>query len=435
MSAPIQVTVPFENVNDPTAKIVDWKVASGGKVKAGDSIVELETTKTTFPVLAPADGYVEYNLPQGEEVPVGDNLFRIHADEASAKAGVPPAPKSTAPIAEAATASGAAPLISKKAQDLMTANGLDASHFTGLSSVKESDVRDKLAALGKGTSAPAAASTTSAPSASPKLAAPKPPEEPGVLVQLTRAKQMENRELLAASREVLKSSVYFMCPAAGLTDACARQNPPVQRLVVILSELAKLLKKYPAMNAYLAEGGAYHYQHVNLGFAVDMGRGLKVLVVHEAETLNFSALAERVEDLLVKYTTDTLTVRDLTGSTFTITDLAGVGVFTFEPLINVRQAAILGIGAETTVAGAGGFMLSCAFDHRLNSGKQVAEFLGELSARLTGHAASLKAALPAEPLCCSRCLQTVDELRALSAFLVTSVEPPGYICNNCLSGH
>lgn len=435
MSEPIQVTVPFENVNDPTAKIVDWKVTRGSKVKAGDSVVELETTKTTFPVLAPAEGYVEYNLAQGEEVPVGDNLFRIHLDEASARAGSPPATRPAISVTETAMPGGAAPLISKRAQDLMNANGLEASHFAGMSSVKESDVREKLAALGQAASAPAAAPNPPVTSIQPKPAAPRPPDEPGELVPLARAKQVENRELVAASREVLKSTVYFMCPAAGLTDACARQNPPVQRLVIILFELVKLLKKYPAMNAYLAEGGVYHYKHVNPGFAVDMGRGLKVLVVREAETLNFSALAERVEDLLVKYATDTLAVKDLTGSTFTITDLAAAGVFTFEPLINVRQAAILGIGAEAAFGGAGGFMLSCAFDHRLTGGKQVAEFLGELSARLAGHAASLKAALPVEPLCCSRCLQTVDQLRALSAFLVTSVEPPGYICNNCLSGY
>src|SRR5215207_8322288 len=99
----------------------------------------------------------------------------------------------------------------------------------------------------------------------------------------------------------------------------------------------------------------------------------------------------RIYDLLAKYSTNTLAVADVTGSTFTVTDLGYEGVFTFEPLINSRQAAILGLGAETVKPGGigGGFMLSCSFDHRLIGGKQVAEFMRDLSARLVGHAESL----------------------------------------------
>jgi hypothetical protein len=77
--------------------------------------------------------------------------------------------------------------------------------------------------------------------------------------------------------------------------------------------------------------------------------------------------------------------------------------------------------------------LSCAFDHRVNSGRFVAEFLAELSTRLVGHAASLQAG--SEPPFCSRCLQTVNELRAIQAFLIPSTEPPGYLCSHCLLGH
>jgi len=432
MSEPIQVKVPFENVNDPTAKIVDWKIASGSQVKEGDIVVELETTKTTFPVTAPANGFVEYQFPLGEEVPVGNDLFRIHADEASAKAARVISEKPAAvPATAAPVAATGTPMISKKAQELMAANGLTASDFAGTSVVKESDVRERLAAATKSAIQPA-------PVKSPEVSvSKKPTDEPGKLIPLERAKQVENRELSQVNHDVLKSTVYYLCPAGGFQDACAKQNPPAQRLVIILFELVKLLKKFPSLNAFYTDGSTFVYDHIHIGFAVDMGHGLKVLVVREAEKLSFAEFADKVEDLLVKYATGGLAVKEITGSTFTVTDLAQTGVFAFEPLINSRQAAIIGIGAETKLAGTtgGGFMLSCAFDHRITTGRVVAEFLAELSVRIVGHADSLKRAIPAEPLCCSRCLQTVDDLKAVQAFLIPSAEPPGYLCSLCLSGH
>ena len=244
---------------------------------------------------------------------------------------------------------------------------------------------------------------------------------------------MENRELLSADRAALKSTLFYFCPAAGLADACARQSPPVLRLVVILFEAVKLLKQYRRLNACFTEDNALLYRHVHIGFAVDMGRGLKVLAIRKAEELSFPELAERFELLLAKYATDSLAVADIAGSTFTVTDLAQEGVFAFTPLLNSRQAAILGVGAED--AKGEGFMLSCAFDHRLTGGKQVAEFLRDLSSRVAFQAASLGAtSAKSAALYCARCLQTVEDLRAIRAFLLPSAEPPGYLCTNCLAG-
>lgn len=431
MSEPVRVKVPFENVNDPTAKIVDWKFPSESKVKEGDIIVELETTKTTFPVTAPTSGFIEYNLPVGEEVPVGGDLFRIHANELAAKTAAPKSANPQGiPAETVSTPASGVPMISKRAQELMAANGLDHSVFKGMSLVKESDVREKLASLAKSFPQPA---STGGPEAAVSK---KIIDELGQLIPLERAKQVENRELSQVNHELLKSTVHYFCPAGGLQDACNRQHPPVQRLVVVLFELVKLLKKFPPLNAFYSDGSMFVYGRVHIGFAVDMGHGLKVLVVRDSESLNFAEFTDKVEELLVKYATDSLAVKEITGSTFTVTDLAQTGVFAFEPLINSRQAAILGIGAETKLFGSdsNGFMLSCAFDHRLTTGRVVAEFLAEFSSRMFAHTASLKAAAPPEPLCCSRCLQTVDELRAIQAFLVPSAEPPGYLCSHCLSG-
>jgi pyruvate/2-oxoglutarate dehydrogenase complex dihydrolipoamide acyltransferase (E2) component len=427
MTEPFEVKVPFENVNDVTAKILSWKVPSGSAVKTGDVIAELENSKASFEVTAPKAGVVEYSQPVGEEVPVGETLCRIFA-EGSVRA---PAPV-VRPAAEQSTP-GNTVGFSKKAKDLAYELGIDPAAFAGMTFVKEADVRQKAAELGKLAKAPAAPVKQEVPT-SPTAAG---PDQAGERVPLERAKRLENKELLAADRAVLKSTLYYFCPAAGLQEGCAKAVPPVPRLAIVLFETVKLLQKYPLLNGYFLEDAAFKYRDVNIGFAVDMGHGLKVLVVHGAEKLLFAELTATLDDLLVKYSTNSLAVADVTGSTFTITDLGYEGVFTFEPLINSRQAAILGLGAETANPSAtgGGFMLSCSFDHRLIGGKQVAEFMRDLSARLVGHAESLGKAARENSLCCSRCMQSVADLRRVKAFLMPSAEPAGYICSICLAGH
>lgn len=450
MSSFLEIKVPVENVNDLTAKLLVWKISSGATVKTGDVLAELETTKATFEVTATGAGVIEYTWAIGSEVPVGETLCRIHSEgfakapEAPAKPAEPVAPKPApvvakppVPAASHPVPSAARTVFSESAQALLAQSGLDASAFEGMGFVKEIDVRQKLPDLGKGARpVPANSSKPASPALAIPAAEPvRLPDEEGERVPLERAKLYENRELLAADRAVLKSTIFHLCPAAGLQESCARQTPPLQRFVVILHETAQLLKKFRQLNACLVEDAMFLYRHIHLGFAVDMGRGLKVLVIRHAESLGFAELAARLDELLVRYTTNTLQIADVTGSTFTITDLAQDGVFTFDPVINKNQAAILGIGADlSSASGALGFMLSCAFDHRLLAGRQVAEFLRDLSTRLAAHAQSLRDRTPVAGPCCSRCLQTAEDLRKFGHMLIPSVEPAGHVCSICFSG-
>lgn len=453
MSAAVEVKVPFENVNDPTARLVAWKVASGTAVKEGDEVAELENSKATFPVTAPVAGVVWHRHAEGDEIPVGAILFVVGGDGTEPKipdqAPLLPTPSPTLPATPAAEA-----MFSRRARELLNALGLDAALFRGMTQVRESDVLNRARGLGK--PIPDALKKAENRPASPpspggegrgegELSLPKGglslsnavgTMEDGEMVPLDRAKQVENRELAAMDRSAVKSTIFCLCPAAGLQQACARQSPPTQRLAVALFETSRLLRKYRSLNACFTEAGMFVYRKINLGFAVDLGRGLKVLVIRDADALTFEQLASRFQELLVKYSTGSLAVADVTGSTFTLTDLGAEGAFAFVPVINAHQAAIVGLGAELRDRAGlpGGFMLSCTFDHRLVAGKLVAEFLGELSARLAAHAESLAKSGADAALCCSRCLQTVEQLRRLRAFLLPSVEPPGYICTNCLTG-
>ncbi len=437
MRPSIPVPIPCENVNDLTAKVLVWKFSAGTRVKKGDLIVELENSKTTFHLEAPAEGVLDYARAEGDEVPVGETLFHIHPDGLPAKTAPAPTPTATPPPAKAAAASPApaaanppatGPIFSKKAKELLGELGLDPSMFAGMAMVRESDVLKKA-----GERAPAAA----APSAPTPKIAPTQPDLAGEMIPLERAKLIENRELLSVERSVLRTTLFYQCPAAGFSETCARPVPPVPRLAVVLYETAQLLKQHRHLNACYRDDAIFAYDHVNLGFAVDLGRGLKVLVLRRAQELSFAELSSRFDDLLVKYATNTLGVTEVSGSTFTVTDLAQEGVHAFSPLINSQQAAILAVGAESQgPAGiSNGFLLGCSFDHRLTGGRQVAAFLRELSGRIEAHADSLRQSDSAgDSRHCARCFQSTAELRVIRAFLLPSMEPPGYICSNCLAG-
>ncbi|MDB6121120.1 MAG: hypothetical protein JWQ71_113 [Pedosphaera sp.] len=440
-----EVKIPVENVNDLTAKVITWRVANGSTVKKGQALGELETSKATFEVPAPCDGVVEYSWSEGSEVPIGEILCRIASESESplpvSSSGPPTSNEGKQKLAVSQTSANpdadsvSSPIFSKKAEKLIAQAGLSLDLFKGMGLVKASDVQEKLPGYVRplAVRSPAQATVVEETNKAPSQIN----EDEVEIVSLPRAKLFENRELLAAARTMLKSSISLFCPAVGLETVCKQQTPPVGRLPLILYETAKLLKQFRHLNAFFADDRALLYRHVHLGFAVDMGRGLKVLVISSADQLSFSQLAAEFDELLIKYATDTLQISNVTGSTFTVTDLTQEGVFTFDPLINNRQAAILGIGGE--IAGSNsftaGFMLNCAFDHRLIGGKQVAEFLRELSNRLVAHRKSFNIG-PAEgnPLSCSRCLQTVGELSKFGAMLVRSVEPEGYLCSNCIRG-
>jgi 2-oxoglutarate dehydrogenase E2 component (dihydrolipoamide succinyltransferase) len=238
---------------------------------------------------------------------------------------------------------------------------------------------------------------------------------------------------LAAERAVLRSTLHRRCRAGDLGAAAARRDPPVSRLALVLFELAQALRVHRRLNATLRDTAIGLYREINLGFAVDMGRGLKVLVVPQADRLTLEQVHDVTEDLLVKYATDTLAVADVTGSTFTVTDLSAEGVEAFAPLLNREQAAILGLGTDGEEAGA--LTLSCAFDHRILGGREVAVFLRELATRLEAQAPrkGVERRTEEEPLC-AWCLRGPVDLRPLRAALIPSVEPAGYVCSICFNG-
>jgi pyruvate/2-oxoglutarate dehydrogenase complex dihydrolipoamide acyltransferase (E2) component len=210
---------------------------------------------------------------------------------------------------------------------------------------------------------------------------------------------------------------------------------------LLVYEVARLLRRYPILNAFCDVDSACLYEHVNVGVAVDSGQNLRVPVIHRADAKGLDAIAQDVQEKLLAYVEDRLTPEQVTGGTFTIADLSGEGVFLNHPLLNQDQSAILGVGSGRVWDDVDILNFTLAYDHRLTEGVTAMGFLRDLEHRLIGHYEALRqitgdASAGSEPAC-QRCFRGVAELERRNHFLVQTVGRDGHtspICSSCLQG-
>jgi 2-oxoglutarate dehydrogenase E2 component (dihydrolipoamide succinyltransferase) len=217
-----------------------------------------------------------------------------------------------------------------------------------------------------------------------KRATAKPAPHGAAPFELSPAKIIENKTLTRVREQAVPSTVATAV-RGDLLEARLRQEAAehgaVSALELALHETARLLPDWPELNGFYADGKAWRHESVAIGFAVNLGRSLRVPIVKDAHRLALREIARAVRELTLRYMRDELSIDDLTGGTFTITDLSGEGVVHFVPMLNERQSAILGLCAARSD---GSRDLVLTFDHRLSDGMRAARFLAALRTRLEG---------------------------------------------------
>jgi pyruvate dehydrogenase E2 component (dihydrolipoamide acetyltransferase) len=463
MSVGLPILLERDNVNDDAVILTKWFVKNGERVEEGMLIAEVETSKANVEVTAPKSGYLKWEFEEKADVPYEAPLGWIFevplaADELAAANGarhassVSPVPEyevEAAPVAT--TAVQASPVqaavfaassaygqqFSRQARELMREHNLSEDRFAGLALVRADDVlgslnlsplrtdRDK---SGNDATKAVVAAAPARPMEAPKM--------PATEVQLSRMKRSEGQNLAAGTNNAIPSLVSVTCLTRGLR-AALQANPIVAGNVgaVIVYEAARLLRKYPAFNATYRPGKMMQYEQVNIGYAMDDGQGLKVAVIEDADTKSLAEITEELRTLVLAYLDNKLTQAQVTGGTFTISDLSGLGVSSFVPLISEGQGAILGVGGEQFLPGSkdGCYTLSLAFDHQLSEGRTAALFLNDLKDRLVHYEASMSSVVKEDPSC-ARCGRKASELPDAKSFMVQSVVPAGHLCNLCVAG-
>ena len=353
------VIIPQDNVNDESVTLLSWFIKNGEKVIQGQMIAEIETSKAVMEIEAPATGILEYSIEPGSDIDVGAMLCSIRGGESvSSIADAPSSTElSTVPSTNkenneegsetSAPPEGGKPThFTKKAQALIEERNLQPNRFAGRGLVRTKDIFVELGER----SSPQAQSRTSVQEKLFSRLIDSPTPSMGIpfrAEKLSKSKRTEIEYLSSGYQNALPSVITVATPTKGLRSA-VDQNAHIEATTtaIIIFEVARLLHQYPWFNAFYQNGHVNFYEEVNVGFAIDGDFGLKVPVIHAADTKSIAEITNEMQELMVAYLENSLSMTHLQGGTCTVTDLSGEGVFAFHPLLNQGQSAILGVGGE-----------------------------------------------------------------------------------------
>jgi pyruvate dehydrogenase E2 component (dihydrolipoamide acetyltransferase) len=411
----VAVEVPKLGNTVEECLIAHWRKHAGEAVSAGEVVAEIETDKATFEVTAPVAGTVlETFFGEGTLVPVFTNLFVIGEPgedgaafrPASAAAAVPetgkvaatapaaavPEPAAAAPVPAAPAAAGA---LSPRARRFAAEHGGDGLALPAGSGpggrVLEEDLRrqyyssPRVSAVarqrlregaevqgpGSGVAGMILAADVGAPAAR--------------ISSLREKIARRMRESLAATAQY---TLHASADAGGLLLLRAKVKASKGLPDININDLVtwctvQALVQVPELNAEFIDGRIHPHQAVHIGFACDTPRGLMVPVVKDAERLTAGELSTRMKELTAQAVGGTLGVDDMTGGTFTVSNLGGLGIESFTPLLNPPQVAILGVDAiqlkavrrEGRIEFIDSIGLSITLDHQVIDGAPGARFL------------------------------------------------------------
>ena len=432
-----QIKVPLLSVNDTSLTVVEVLFPYGAMVKKGDIIMVFETSKTTHDVEAEVEGYVEYLCKSDCDYAVNFVVANIYSLATEVPEQVNTGLKSGKIIAAITAQNIPAKIVwqgetlfSNAALELMENKGIDRKVFAGKDLISLEDVNVFLGI--ENIPFPENVATLTANSTLPKITV---DTEKVTLVKLSSNKKTEIAYLSAVQSFGLTSTINAWIETEGIFVHINQSMQVLKNslLPVILYEAARLLKKYKALNAYFTGDAIAYYKQVNIGFAIDINKGLKVLKIADTNELEIEEIESEILLLSDKYIDDKLQLQHLTDISFTVTDLSGEGVAFFKPLVNAQNSAILGISSIDKKLNR--CMLSLTFDHRVTEGKLAAQFLSELTDRLGSYQSKYYPLLNQEINCfkCFKLLQ--DDISNVGfAKCITPKGEEGYICQSCLKG-
>lgn len=372
MKMPKTLTMPKIGVNMTEALIVEWLVKEGDAVKEGDHILDAETDKAIQEIRSTMSGVVARILvPVGVKALCQDPIALLlepgeKADPAAAAApGAKPAPRGQA-TAPAPGRVRISPLARKMAIGL----GID---WRSLAPSRPGGRIVKADVL--------AASKGPRPASGDAAAA-----SPGGTIPYAGIRRVIGERMAdSAARPTVALSLHA---DAGRLVAW-REELRAGGLEAGFGELlvmvvAKALREHPALNSTLSEDGIHLLPDINVGVAVDTDRGLCVPVIRNADTKGLAAIREEYRGKVEAARAGRASVEDLTGGSFTVTNLGMYGIEGFVPIINPPECCILGVGSitrEPVVRDDGGIeaahrmQLTLVFDHRIVDGAPAARFL------------------------------------------------------------
>ncbi|OIN48460.1 2-oxoglutarate dehydrogenase complex dihydrolipoyllysine-residue succinyltransferase [Pseudomonas costantinii] len=388
----IEIKAPSfpESVADGT--VATWHKKPGEAVKRDDLIVDIETDKVVLEVLAEADGVLGAIVAEeGATVLSNQVLGSIEEGGAATAAPAAAAPAAASAPAAAPAAGGEDPIAAPAARQLAEENGINLASIKGTGKDGRVTKEDVVAAVEAKKNAPAAAPAKAAApaAAAPVFAAGDRTEKrvPMTRVRATVAKRLveaqSNMAMLTTFNEVDMTEV--MALRSKYKDLFEKSHNGVRLgfMSFFVKAATEALKRYPAVNASIDGTDIVYHGYADVGVAVSSDRGLVVPVLRNAELMSLAEIEGGIAGFGKKARDGKLTIDEMTGGTFTITNGGTFGSMMSTPIVNPPQAAILGmhnilqrpmaINGQVVIRPM--MYLALSYDHRLIDGKEAVTFL------------------------------------------------------------
>jgi 2-oxoglutarate dehydrogenase E2 component (dihydrolipoamide succinyltransferase) len=407
MSVEIRVPQLPESVADAT--LVAWRKQPGEAVSRDENIADLETDKVVLEVPAPIGGVLrEIKVQTGASVKSGE-LLAVIEEGATAPATATPPPTAKAPPAAAAPLAGNGKAAVAAASSTATPPAGSATPRTSPAArrvIEENNLApSSIAGSGPGgrvTKSDARAAATAA-SAAPPVPAATPPAPPGPLSALARSGRAEQRvpmtrlrsriaeRLLQAQSTQALLTTFNEVDLSAVQELRARYKDSFENkhgvklgfMSFFIKASVEALKRFPMVNASVDNNDIIYHEYFDIGVAVSTERGLMVPVLRDADAMSFAEVEKGIANYAARARTGAITLEDLTGGTFSITNGGIFGSLMSTPIVNAPQSAILGmhkiqerpIAMNGQVAIRPMMYLAVTYDHRIIDGREAVQFL------------------------------------------------------------
>jgi 2-oxoglutarate dehydrogenase E2 component (dihydrolipoamide succinyltransferase) len=415
---PIEIKVPSVGESVTEGRIARWLKPDGATVQRDETVCELETDKATADVPAPATGVLHHGAREGDTVAIGAVIGSV--DPAGAATTRPPTANGpTAPVAPTRPAEAPRPptLPEKRVPVLMPAarraseeEGIDPATLTGSGRGGRILKEDVLAAKRPGEPgapetgvAPAPARTPVQAPVADALSAPQistpvanVPGSPKTSQRETRVRMSGIRQriaerLIQSQQTTATLTTFNECEMSAIMALREKFKDKFKEkhsvglgfMSFFVKAAVEALKAFPMANARIDGADIVQQHFYDVGVAVSTERGLMVPIIRDADQMSFAGIEKKIGELAVKARDGKITVTDLQGGTFTITNGGVFGSLLSTPILNPPQAAILGMHAIQKRPIAVGdqvvirpmMYLALSYDHRLIDGREAVQFL------------------------------------------------------------
>ncbi|HXQ36208.1 MAG TPA: 2-oxoglutarate dehydrogenase complex dihydrolipoyllysine-residue succinyltransferase [Anaerolineales bacterium] len=409
----IKIVVPELGESVLEATVSRWLKKQGDFVNVGDVLVELETDKVNLEVGAKGSGVLQkIEVPEGKDVKVGDVLGTIEEKAEETKESAPAPEPADAETKEAEKEAAAVqdtsgkdgremqrqtvPQVTPVASRLARANDVDISKVSGTGSegrVTKADVEMFLQGQektkGSEQQPPAEMEQEAQPVQSASAASSSQRREERT--RMSRRRRTIAQRLLEAKQTTAMLTTFNEIDMGAVMDLRSRRNEEFQKRFGIklgftsffVKAAVSALKAFPQINAEIDGEDIVFKQYYDIGMAVGSSEGLVVPVIRDADKLSFADIEKQVKDFVAKTDQGKLSIEDLRGGTFTITNGGVFGSLLSTPILNPPQVGILGLHKieERPIAQNGQVVIrpmmyvALSYDHRIVDGREAVQFL------------------------------------------------------------